>query len=138
MAAKAKRSKKPELTHSEQQAVCQLESLREMIAALGAAKHGSPDWEDAEQSIHEDPLSVLVKSDWHEPGKQPERGEGEYEILLCTGGPACRIVGRLSNGQPETARIEHQDWGTPWTSWPLSCDEEEDVLRYARCFYFEE
>ena len=40
----------------------------------------------------------------------------EFEILLCTGGPACRIVGDLDEScQPSSARIEHQDWGTPWT-----------------------
>ena len=91
--------------------------------------------ENTEQHIHEDPLSVEVRSDWHTPGS--ESREGEYRILLCTGGPACRIVGQLSQySEPETARIEHQDWGTPWTEYRLDSDEEKIVLTYAQQFYF--
>src|SRR5690606_3875422 len=40
---------------------------------------------------------------------------GEYEILLSTGGPAVRIVGRLNVwGEPETtAVLQYQDWFAP-------------------------
>ncbi len=98
--------------HSEQQAKAQLESIKEMVAALDAAKTDN-EREDAERTIHEDPLSVEVRTDWHSPG---EKGEiSEYCILLATGGPACRIVGTLGRwNEPDSARIEHQDWGTPW------------------------
>lgn len=139
-----KKRRKPELSHSEQQAQAQLAGIREMVAALKKAESGTGEdnarddlaYEDAEQTIHEDPLSVEVRSAWHEPGKEPEQGEGEFCILLCTGGPACRIIGRLDRGEPETARLEHQDWGTPWTEWRMTQEEEEDVLRYCQCFYF--
>lgn len=139
-----KKRKKPELSHSEQQAVAQLDGIREMVAALKAAEAGvEPEgarddyaYEAAEQTIHEDPLSVEVRSAWHEPGKEPEQGEGEFCILLCTGGPACRIIGRLDRGEPETARLEHQDWGTAWTEWRMTLEEEDDVLAYCRCFCF--
>ena len=90
--------------------------------------------EAARQAITEDPLSVQVRSDWHDVDRPGEASE--FCILLCTGGPACRIVGELENDEPFSARIEYQDWGTPWTDYQLSSEEMEDVLTYCRCFYF--
>ncbi|MBA7593766.1 hypothetical protein ES703_00699 [subsurface metagenome] len=94
------------------------------------------DEDAARQSIEEDPLSVQVRSDWHTPG---EEGESmEYEILLCTGGPACRITGDLGQyNNPETAQIEYQDWFTPWARYGDTSDEEDEaLLTYAQQFYF--
>lgn len=153
------------LTHSESQAVAQLESIRAMVAALGCdydrlaelradnnthidrdnaeelaaletAAGDCSDREDAERRIHEDALSVEVRSDWHAVGEDSE--DAEFLILLCTGGPACRIVGELCGGEPSRARIEHQDWGTPWTEWRTTSEEKEALLAYCRCFYFGE
>ena len=97
------------------------------------------DEDAARQVIQEDPLSVEVRSGWHTLGDKDGIKPEEYTILLCTGGPACRIIGTLNEYQePETARIEHQDWGTPWTEYRLDADEEAVVLTYARQFYFGE
>lgn len=94
------------------------------------------DEEKAREQIEESPLSVEVRSDWHTPGG--DSTPGEYNILLCTGGPAVRIVGQLSeHGEPESARLEYQDWFTPWEEYRLDA-EEETVVEYARCFYFGE
>jgi hypothetical protein len=102
--------------------------------------------EDAEQRIQEDPLSVLVRSGWYEPGRPGEEFTSkEYEILLSTGGPATRIRGELDSfGEPDTAHLEAQDWFTPWTEYhghSVSDTEREPVdpdvlLTYARQFYF--
>jgi len=92
--------------------------------------------DEARQTIEEDPLSVQVRSGW---ANSPEEMEAEeYEVLLCTGGPACRIVGQLTEHQePDTARIEHQDWFTPWAEYlPTTQAEREALLTYARQFYF--
>lgn len=91
----------------------------------------------ARQAINEDPLTIQVRSDWHFPH---ESGEStEYEILLCTGGPACRIIGELGQyNEPETARLQYQDWFTPWEDYSLSAEEEEYLIEYAQCFYFGE
>lgn len=127
---------KQENENSENQAKAQFDSIKEMVEALDNAKT-EDERKDAEQTIHEDVLSVEVRSDWYtldNPDKEP----AEYRILLCTGGPACQIIGELNRGEPVNARIEHQDWGTPWTEYHLNSDEEEIVLRYARCFYFGE
>jgi hypothetical protein len=95
------------------------------------------DEEAAREAIEEDPLSVEVRSDWYTPGSE-NREPGEYCILLCTGGPAVRIVGDLDNGEPSSARIEHQDWFTPWQELIVNSNDRAALLRYARCFYYGE
>ena len=90
------------------------------------------DEDSARQAINDDPLSVQVRSDWHSPGSEAE--DGEYMILLCTGGPAVRIVGTLNQyGEPDSATIEHQDWITPWTEFDGDNDEAA-LLTYAAQF----
>lgn len=139
-------SEKDKTSHSEQQAKAQLESIREMVAALRDAETGddrAPNYkarEDAEETIQQDPLSVEVRSGWYSLGaRDADTKPAEFMILLCTGGPACRIIGNLSEYcEPESARIEHQDWFTPWTEYRITKDEEADVLTYCRQFYFGE
>ena len=115
---------------SKEQAQAQIESIVEIVAALD----GSDD-DDAEEAIREDALSVQVRSGWHTPSEFAKAEE--YEILLCTGGPAVRIIGELNDYQePETCTVQHQDWFTPWTELVITKVEEEAVLKYARCFYF--
>lgn len=124
-----------------------LESMHVMVAALTKAREGEHDGigepdliEDAEQTIHESVLSVEVRSGWYVPGaRDADTKPDEYRILLSTGGPALQLVGRVSEyGEPETARLEYQDWGTPWTRYPTSGEDEDIMLTFARCFYFGE
>ena len=45
-----------------------------------------------------------------------------------------RIVGEIDGEEASSARLEVQDWFTPWTEY---VDADEDVLiAYASCFYF--
>ena len=95
------------------------------------------DEESAREAIQEDPLSVQVRTGWHTPGDNVKADE--YEILLCTGGPAVRIIGDLDKYQePSNATLEYQDWSTPWTEYPLNSGQKETLLDYARSFYFGE
>jgi hypothetical protein len=86
--------------------------------------------------IQEGPLSLQVRTGWHQPGEdaKPE----EFELLLSTGGPALRLIGELDQGQPYgTLRLEWQDWGTPWTPlYDTSPAEDAALFAYAGCFYF--
>lgn len=104
------------------QAKAQYDSIVELLA------------EGDEDAITENALEVQVRSDWRNPG--PLTGtDQEYFILLCTGGPAVRIIGELNvYGEPDTARIEYQDWGTPWECYYPA--DEDVLLDYARHFYF--
>lgn len=108
---------------------------------LQRVKHAKTEeeYEEAQEAIQEDPLSVNVRSGWYEPGT-PEHSAEEYCILLCFGGPAVRIVGKLDQyAQPETATLECQDWGTLWESWKgMTGAVEDTLLEYANGFYFGE
>ncbi len=111
--------------------------IAEMVAQQKAAEGDDEAFEKATQAILEDPLSVQVRSGWYTPGDGPGEPE-EYQILLSWGGPATRIVGRLDeHGEVESARLEAQDWGTPWTEYREHW--EDSVLRtYASQFFYGE
>lgn len=146
--------------HAEQQARAQLRGIRELLAALdldwdrleelrdlfadcpddfgqeeadelaeleeAAGEYTSQ--EEAEEALYNDPLDIEYRSGWGSTREdmQPE----EFYILLCTGGPAVRIMGELDfNGEPHRAWIEFQDWGTPWT---MLFDGQDDALDYAQ------
>lgn len=107
---------------------------REELAELEAAAGDCTDEDEARQIIQEDPLEVQVRSDWTNPGETLEAGE--FMILLCTGGPAVRIVGELNRGEPCRAWLEYQDWGTPWTQWFGA--SSDTLCEYAANFFFGE
>lgn len=110
----------------------------EEVQALLEAKGECTDADDARERIEGDPLTIEVRSQWYSPGSDETLPE-EFRILLCTGGPAVRIVGELDEHlMPCKAWIEHQDWWTPWT--PLTGDmvDKEKLLTYCRQFYFGE
>jgi len=90
--------------------------------------------EAIEEQSRQQPLAVDVRSGWANPGElEPE----EFQILLSTGGPALRIVGDLNaHLEPCSARLEHQDWGTPWTEWPAA--DSDALLWFAGLFWFGE
>lgn len=120
-----------------EQAEGQIESIMELVKALTDARAIDDEsaMEYARLAISEDALSVEVRSGWVTLGT-PFPEAAEFKILLATGGPASRIVGTLDRGEPESARLEWQDWGTPWTEVPVTSEEQEAILTYAREFYF--
>lgn len=132
--------------HARQNAASWSETIADMIRALEAARESEDDdaIDAAHTAILESPLSVDVRSGWYNPcDANPE--PVEYQILLTTGGPALRITGRLgAHDEPETADLEYQDWGTPWTRYhpaygePLFDTHNADVLIFAQQFYFRE
>lgn len=137
-----------EKDHAKDQARIQLESIHDMVHALEALEDDIYDNDQEEElkranvieMIEEDPLEVSVRSDWYSLGDEEDFSKpAEYKILLCTGGPAVRVKGRLDeHQQPETAQLEYQDWGTPWTRYPLTEEDISALLTYAGCFYFGE
>lgn len=128
------------------------ESIAEMVAKLDAVElddDGQPTDEPDEEArdkareeIQEDALSVQVRSGWYTPGDGDGSPE-EFELLLGTGGPAVRIIGDLDHhGQPTSARLETQNWGTPWTEYRgwngAHSAYQATLLAYCQCFYFGE
>ena len=121
------KTKRSETPHGLRNGRAWAESITEMLARLDS---DDPEIRDtAESEIQESPLSVEVRSGWTCPGHEMEAEE--YMILLSTGGPALRIVGDIGQfNEPSTARLEWQDWGTPWAE--VDEYDSESVLRFAR------
>ena len=117
----------------QRQAAAQYAAIVQMLADLDAAADSDDD-DGALQRIADHPLHVLVRSDWTQPGDPLDAAE--YQILLCTGGPAVRIVGELDRGTPCSARLEYQDWDTPW--FPYFGALPAVLCGYAANFYFGE
>jgi hypothetical protein len=125
-----------QVDHAKDQARLQYESIAEMITAYRQAEGDAQD--AALQRIQEDPLSVQVRCPWQSVGEECVKPD-QYNILLCPGGPAVRIIGTLSEYlEPDSARIQYQDWGTPWTDYPLISEQIAVVLEYAQHFYYGE
>jgi hypothetical protein len=116
------------------QAAAKYRTICEMLIELEAAAGGCTDEHEARQRIQEHPLEVLIRSDWTAPGTPLEACK--FSILLCTGGPAVRIVGDLDQGGPWRARLEYQDWGTGWTQWTEA--DSDTLCEYAAHFFFDE
>lgn len=133
-----------ETKRAESEAKAQLQGIVEMVRALEEARDAEEfghyegeevTMDDMVKRIQESPLSLQVRSGWHTPGEQA--GTEEFELLLCTGGPAVRIVGALGSfGEPDEAHIEYQDWFTPWAELDTTLEEDEAILAYCGQFYF--
>jgi hypothetical protein len=109
-----------------------------LAKATDEQKEQYHDNDAAIEAINEDPLSVEVRTDWHTPGSKDNKPT-DFMILLCTGGPAVRIIGELDEySQPTRARIEYQDWFTAWEEYICEHEEYEALLTYSQQFYFED
>ena len=122
--------------HGLEAARSEFEKIAGLVLALQSADVFAR--QEAEERIHEDALGVMIRSSWHAPGRDGVDVPIEYCIMLCTAGPAVRIVGDLNKyGEPVSARIEHQDWFNPFVTWVGNCSSVEKILlAYARCFNF--
>lgn len=121
-------------SNSENQAKAQLESIIEMVDRVKRARNYDKR-EEAIDLIMNDPLEIATRSGW--VSTTDDMHPEEYMILLCTGGPAVKIVGDINDyGEPETAHLFHQDWGTPWIEYRVDREQEDYLMEYARNFYF--
>lgn len=119
-----------------------IEELREAIVEAIVEDDEEPDgfeWDEdeARERVLDDALEVQVRGGWRGVGEKDDDEAEEFSILLTTGGPAVRIMGELSDGQPTRAWLEVQDWGTPWTE-HFEEGAGEVLLEYASAFCFEE
>jgi len=113
------------------------ETYRAELAELEEAVGDCEDSYSARERIQEDALDVQVRSDWHNVGG--DSAPSEFMILLCTGGPAVRIMGELDEYlQPCRAWIEAQDWGTGWEMLDSIHVSQSVLLEYCQQFYFGE
>lgn len=106
------------------------------------AETGTPeDFQEAlEQYVQQMSLTVMVRSDWQPVGSTFEAQQ--FEILLSTGGPACRILGYLDRGSVAWEAgcrpvIQHQDWFKPWTESTYNVDTNA-LVWFCEQFYYGE
>lgn len=102
------------------------------LNALAALAGPCTDQEEAIQAIQDDALEILTRGDWH--GALDNGSEDvELQVLLCTGGPAVRIIADLEDGVVTDSRIEYQDWGTPWLRLLTYTHEDKQAVREYCC-----
>jgi hypothetical protein len=93
--------------------------------------------EEVHEQAREYPLSLAVRDGWHAVGDTavPE----EAEILLCTGGPAVRLLVSLDGYcEPDALTLQCQDWFTPWRDVATSGEEYAALLWFAGLFFYGE
>ena len=140
-----------EQNHAIDNAMGWLETVREYVAGYQGLLSGDvssveiegqayESASDVVEAIYQAPLSVLVRDDWRSVTQNElVASPTEFEVLLTTGGPALRIYGELDeHSQPETAFLEWQDWGTPWTRLQLESADLAIVKEFASHFYYGE
>ena len=88
--------------HGLEEARSQFEKIARLVLALQSADVFAR--QDAEERIHGDAFEVMIRSSWHAPGRDGLDVPIEYCILLCTTGPAVRIVGDLNKYGSLSAR----------------------------------
>lgn len=128
--------------HAYQQAAAHLANIASLVATRNASAQNNDDlaYNQTYEEIQDLPLSIEVRSGWHLPAyttnPSPDAPQ-EYRILLCTGGPAVQITGDLNDyAEPITAKLQYQDWFTPWENYHLTANEEQILLDFAQLFYY--
>jgi len=135
-------TKKP--NHALENAKAHIESIVENFEKITFLESlnvtGPEEEEEIEQireSINNSALSVEFRSGWSTNSEKLEAEE--FKILLTWGGPALRVIGDLDQyKQAENIKLQFQDWGTPWTDFQLSENQENALNWFCNCFYFGE
>jgi len=93
--------------------------------------------EKIKESILNSALSVEFRSGWTSNPNELEIEE--FKILLTWGGPALRVIGDLNQyKESENVKMQFQDWGTCWTDFEITENQQEALNWFCNCFYFGE
>jgi len=136
--------KTKEKNHALQNAIGHIESIVEDYERLSHLESLNPttceeeeEIEQIKESILNSALSVEFRSGWT---SNPDELEiEEFKILLTWGGPALRVIGDLNQyKEPENIKMQFQDWGTFWTDFEITENQQEALNWFCNCFYFGE
>ena len=119
----------------------QLESIKELYREYKENDSAFVSNLDTEEAIveraREQALSIEFRSGWYSsPESVADLKPEEFKILLSWGGPALRIIGELDEYGPVNPKLQHQDWGTPWTDFEITEDQQKALNWFCNCFYF--
>ena len=93
--------------------------------------------EEIKESILNSALSIEFRSGWTSNPNDIELEE--FKILLTWGGPALRVIGELNHyKEPENIKMQYQNWGTCWTDFEITENQQEALNWFCNCFYFGE
>lgn len=91
-------------TRARAQACWQLKTICELLAAYDAARAKPENFLGVLEKIHRHPLRISRRGQWIVRGFRFEATG--YEIDLCWGASAVRLIGDLAGEKPSTARLE--------------------------------
>ena len=127
------------LADARRNGLAHLETIEALLEALDQLQEDPDHPQEVEGETFEDegqvlerlgelPLEVSHRAGWFPPGEPGQADLAQVSILLTTGGPACRVLIDL---EEDTAQLQVQDWGTPWTAVEITPDQEEGLARFA-------
>jgi len=133
-----------EKNHALQNAIGHIESIVKDYERLSYLESLNPttceeeeEIEQIKESILNSALSVEFRSGWTSNPNDIELEE--FKILLTWGGPALRVIGELNQyKEPENIKMQFQDWGTCWTDFEITENQQEALNWFCNCFYFGE
>lgn len=96
----------------------------EELAELEEQAGEYADQDEARDAIYETPLSVEVRSGWHNPHEDAGEPE-EFRIVLCTGGPHVELTGDIGG----SVRVVFKDWGESGEYYPVA-DERSALEQF--------
>ena len=114
-----------------EQAQLQLDEIQRLADLL----EKDPDNDELQDELRDLAVSQEVRSCWQTVGQELEAGM--YRLVLCTGGPHVEIQGSLSGaGDPDSAVLYCQDWGTGLQEVSVTEPERELLVWFAELFYW--
>ena len=90
--------------------------------------------DELRESVLNSALSIQFRSGWETHFENFKAKE--FEILLSWGGPALRVIGEITDYGPVNPKLQFQDWGTPWTDFEITEDQQDALNWFCNCFYF--
>ena len=90
--------------------------------------------DELRENVLNSALSIQFRSGWETHYENFKAKE--FEILLSWGGPALRVIGEITDYGSKNPKIQFQDWGTPWTDFEITEDQQDALNWFCNCFYF--
>ena len=126
---------------AKEQAKIQIDGIVELIGKLVnlTSDETETQMDDLRAEIYGSVLSIRVRTDWHTLGDPEDYRPIEFELLLCTGGPAVKICGDLDqNYRPSDPEVWYQDWYTLWELYTgITPIEQQSLKLFCEEFCFE-